>query len=1053
MLLSADVELSDLFSRLATLLGSFVDASIVQVAIANEHEAQIAFIFREGAGGRPENPTVAPDGTTARVLKSGEAVLYRTANEWPSERVITLEGHDAERAASAIFVPIRFGGHMVGVLSVQSINVGAYDDEDRALLETCALYLGARIHDEQQRAASETLALLATIDALTSLANRRSFDDALGREWRRCARSQTSLSLAMIDIDFFKEFNDAYGHVAGDACLRQVAQAIADRIKRPGDLAARYGGEEFALVLPDSDAVGSFKLSESVCAGMLDLAITHEGSSLGYVTVSIGVATIVPDVEDDPQGLLRSADAMLYEAKHNGRNRVVAGHLRFEGPEATARVIVRYALPHYVTPIIGRQREIADLLTLLKTSPLVTIVGTGGIGKTRLAVQAALQMVDAQREGTWFADFARVTDSDQIATTIAAAIGFELPPGRDPLETLITMLKPQHMLLVLDNCEHVIEGAARLTAAIVGKCPQVRIIATSREPLGIEGESVYRLDTLDDASALELFVARARRADQRFPLTAADTPLIAEICSRLDGVALAIELAAARAHVMPLEQLRTRLDERFRLLTGGNRTALPRQQTLLASIGWSYDLLSYNEQTLFRRLGVFSSGFTLEAATRVAADDSIAAWEVVDGIAALIDKSMLERSGAGTKRYRMLDSIRQYAVQRLCEADEEQSARRSHAAAFAALSDDAAASYGHITQSEWLARYEPDLDNFRAALDWATAGDLSLAARITGNLPEFWDYCGVVPESLRRSEAVLVALEHADSEKTVPVLLAIARLSNASRHYRRGLEAGERAYALAQHLGDPLLIARALHHNGGTRCILDLDRERGISELQEALTYFRTQDNVVHTMGTLNMYGWALDPAVGRPLVLDALALANASGWPRIGVNIEMNLAERDFWESNISGAIERATRAISMLRTRRSALDLTIALGNLASYFCIAGEYGKAHDAAAEAAAIACALDLAYSHAIASQSLAVVFAVRDDARGAAQLLGYINAWYEKLGTKREQTETLVYEHLLSLLRNRLDEATLSAEIASGSTMSMPAAHAFAQGERSSVSP
>jgi diguanylate cyclase (GGDEF)-like protein len=1021
-LLSAEASLVELFGRLAALLDGFIDASIVQVAIAGEGEPYLAYDFRDGAGAPPADRRVVPDGTIARVLQMGETL----------------------RTQTSIVVPIPFGGHIVGALSVGSTTAHAYDDEEQVLLETFALYLGARLHDERQHEESEALTRLVTTDGLTGLANRRGFDEALSGEWRRCGRSQKTLSLAMLDVDFFKRFNDAYGHVAGDTCLRQVARAIAGCVKRPGDVVARYGGEEFALVLPESDVDGLAALAERICEGVAQLAIPHEGSTLGYVTVSIGIATTIPGVEEDPNELVTAADELLYSAKEGGRNGAATASHRSARLQADARVVVRYNLPRYRTPIVGRHAEASAITKLLQASSLVTIAGPGGIGKTRLAVAVALQGVDAQSDGTWFADFAPLTDPELVATTLAAAIGLNLGSSQDPVAAIVTLLKPQHMLLVLDNCEHVIEGAARLADAIGAACPRVRILATSRESFGIDGESVFRLDRLDDDAATELFIARARRADRDLPI---DVPTVNDICRRLDGVALAIELAAARARAMPLEQLRARLDERFRLLTGGNRGGAARHQTMLASIGWSYDLLSEQERTVFRRLAVFSGGFTLQAASHIAHDENLESWEVIDALAALTDKSMIGFGGS-SERYCMLESIRHYAAERLRESGELEDVRRAHAEFVAALAAEASAMYGHTTQELWLARYELDLDNVRAALDWATAADAALAARITGDLPEFWDYCGLAAEGLRRSEAVLARLEECAGAEIAPVLLAVAHLSSAMRAYRRGLDAGERALAIADGLGDPLLLAKARRTTGAMRYILGDDVERGARDLASALEYFRAHDNPVRTMGALYAYAGSLDPQRGRPLLLEALALANSSGWPRISVAIEMNLAEREFWSGDVEAARERIRRAIALLRSRRSPLDLAIALANLASYGCVAGVLDEAHAAAAEAATIARDHELPYSLAIAMQSLAVVRAARADALTAARLLGYVETSFAQHGYNLERTEERVHERLIVLLRGRLDETALTRETEAGSKLTMQDACALALGER-----
>ncbi|MGA8325550.1 MAG: adenylate/guanylate cyclase domain-containing protein, partial [Candidatus Cybelea sp.] len=291
-------------------------------------------------------------------------------------------------------------------------------------------------------------------------------------------------------------------------------------------------------------------------------------------------------------------------------------------------------LPRQLTPLIGRDEVLAEIEPLIHKHALVTLVGTGGVGKTRVALQAGADSLDVSGDGVWLVELASASDAGLVASTIASTLGLREQPDRSVLGTLLHYLKDKRLLLILDNCEHVIDEVARIADAIMRACHDVRLLATSREPLRIDGEYVYRLpslafppqsDTLAVADALgygaiALFVQRAAASDAKFGLTDESAPIVAEICRRLDGIALAIELAAARVKVLTPRHLAQKLDERFRVLTGGSRTALPRQQTMRALIGWSYDLLSPKEQTLFRRLAIFAGGWTLEIAAAVCAD-------------------------------------------------------------------------------------------------------------------------------------------------------------------------------------------------------------------------------------------------------------------------------------------------------------------------------------------------------------------------------------------------------------------------------------------------
>lgn len=711
-------------------------------------------------------------------------------------------------------------------------------------------------------------------------------------------------------------------------------------------------------------------------------------------------------------------------------------------------------LPRYLTPIVGRVGEIAAVEALLRESPLVTISGAGGIGKTRVGVQVAANLLSEEADGAWFADLAPLGDPGLLATTVANAIGLEVGGSADPAAALATLLRPRRLIVVLDNCEHLIDATARLAESIVRTCPHVRILATSREPLGIAGESVYRLGTLDDEASLALFVACSQRADQTFALRNEDRRTVVEICRRLDGIALAIELAAARGRVMPPKQLLARLDERFRLLAGGSRTALPRQQTLRALIDWSYDRLSEEHQAVLRRLGIFSAGFTVEAALAVAGVPGIESWELLDQISALIEKSLLLPATDGTQRYRMLESIHQYALGRLSEAREEDRARRSHAAYFADLSESVANSFGApgVSEEAWLAQYEPELDNFRMALDWTLANDVRTAAHIAGNLADYWAYCNVRTEGLRRSEIVLWALgEDARERDVLDVLLAIGLLSRGPLASRRALESAERALEIATRISDAKAIAQAKETIGLARFTMGAQSQEGLDGLRDAVEFYRTQPKPLQSARAMMAYCAALGHTAldrSRKLLEEVLALnARSPGWPRTAMIAETYLAELEFYAGEYEQAILRVKRVVEACRRRNSPNQLGNALTNLSCYLSVAGDHDAARAAAQEAVGIARALDMGRIVTNAVQSLAVGMADRGDAHAAAYALGYVDAHYETHGTRREPTEELVRSRLTELLGRHLGEAEIAAAESTGRELSEDEVCALVLGE------
>ena len=414
-------------------------------------------------------------------------------------------------------------------------------------------------------------------------------------------------------------------------------------------------------------------------------------------------------------------------------------------PQASA---AKHNLPQQITALIGRTAELTEIKARLREHRLVTLVGPGGIGKTRLALQAAADLSWRYPDGVWLVDLAPLADPQLVAETVAGLLGLSRSTGRSVVEIVVASLKEMRTLLLLDNCEHLVDAVARIAEAILRGCPTVSIIATSRETLAVAGENVYRVPPLGfpedvesitaaaalDHVAVRLFADRAGNVVDGFAVTDANAPAIAAICRRLDGVALAIELAAARLRMLQPHELAYRLDDRFRLLTGGSRTALHRQQTLKATIDWSYDLLTEPERTLLRRLSVFVGGWTLDSAAIVCAGHPVEGGEIFDLLASLIDKSLVvaDVTGDGT-RYRLLESTRAYMLERLVQSG-ECSPQQRLADRVLALFSEAEASWATTATKAWLRSYAPELDNLRTALEWAfgPVGDVALGLDLAG---------------------------------------------------------------------------------------------------------------------------------------------------------------------------------------------------------------------------------------------------------------------------------------------------------------------------------
>ena len=417
----------------------------------------------------------------------------------------------------------------------------------------------------------------------------------------------------------------------------------------------------------------------------------------------------------------------------------------------------KHNLPLQLSSFIGREKEQAEVVDLLAKHRLITLVGAGGIGKTRLSLEAARAVLNAFPDGVWFIELARLSDPALMPQAIVTTLGLIGQAGCSPLMILTDFVQTKRALLILDNCEHLIQACAQLAETLLRACPNLHILATGREALGIAGETLYlvpalttpdpvrvSLNILPDYEAVQLFVERAQSALAGFMLTHENAPAIAQVCRQLDGIPLALELAAARIRMMSVEQIASHLNDRFHLLTGGSRTALPRHQTLQAMIDWSHDLLSKPERVLLRRISIFAGGWTLEAAESVCWDEGIEKYEILDLLTQLLNKSLIvaEREQGKDTRYHMLETIRQYAREKLWEAGEGEILRQQHLAYFVDLAERAEPNLRAFDMVMWLDRLETELDNIRAAMEYALESDIEAQLRTTSALLWFWHIRG-----------------------------------------------------------------------------------------------------------------------------------------------------------------------------------------------------------------------------------------------------------------------------------------------------------------------
>ncbi|HVB50992.1 MAG TPA: adenylate/guanylate cyclase domain-containing protein [Acidimicrobiales bacterium] len=538
-------------------------------------------------------------------------------------------------------------------------------------------------------------------------------------------------------------------------------------------------------------------------------------------------------------------------------------------------------LPALLSSFIGREHELNDVRDLVQVSRLVTLTGAGGSGKTRLAMQSAAELLDGTGEGVWLIELAPVADAEQVPLAVASVLGILDGIEISPLDTLLRALATQAVLIILDNCEHVIDACAKFADAVLRNCPKVHLLVTSREPLGVDGERVYRVPSmtlpgadvetiadLGESDAVTLFFARA--ADSGFVFTDEGAPLVASICKRLDGIPLALELAAARLSSMSLVQLSDRLDQRFRLLTGGSRNAMARQQTLQAMVDWSYGLLNPMEQSVLRRLSVFSGGFELEAAEAVVSSETVDEFDVANLLHSLVEKSLVVADHDSVSlRFRLLETIRQYAAQELLKIGGESEvfeARDRHATYFEGMATVAGREFIGPLQARWLKQLDLEMDNYRAMLTHL-ASDPARARetmRVVTSLERYFQSRGhieVIPFLLSALNGVGEARDVEVASAWVAASILIGWLFSADRsEIAISSDCAARGLEMARELGERDIEARAL---GFHAMIANYNQDfvAAVVYIEEALELVSTSDNARLKVEIL---AWSVNNRIAR---------------------------------------------------------------------------------------------------------------------------------------------------------------------------------------------
>jgi predicted ATPase/class 3 adenylate cyclase/Tfp pilus assembly protein PilF len=774
--------------------------------------------------------------------------------------------------------------------------------------------------------------------------------------------------------------------------------------------------------------------------------------------------------------------------------------------------VIPHNLPHRLTSFVGREKEMAAITALINQHRLLMLTGTGGIGKTDLCLQVGRKLLAAFPDGVWLVELAPLADPTLLPQAAAYALGLREAsdlnldaadpglralPSRSILQRLLNYLQERHCLLILDNCEHLIKATAEFAETLLQACPEVKILASSREALGVPGELPFQvpplsipnsdqlpaLDAWHQYDALRLFVDRAATVLPTFRVTPANITHLVQICQRLDGIPLALELAAARIKVLTAEQIAARLDDRFRLLTGGSRTALPRQQTLHALIDWSWELLTAAEQLLLPRLSVFAGGMTLEAVEAVCAGDGLDVYDMLDLLSELVNKSlvMARREQAQETRYQLLETIRQYAQERLEPTGQRATLRQRHLNYFLHLGEQAGAALFGPDQAVWLLRLEQELDNLRLALKWAQETDREAGIRLITTVWPFWDgrYVGA-------GEAWLVKLL-AQAELIAPDIKAQAfwvsgRFNRQLGHFDRARLLLEKSLALYQELSDAQGIARCrlfmtwfiepeerqailweyLTHfraSGDTLDAAEVLRYLGFfagqqNNYEQARLYLRESESLYRELGHLSgiadvlndlgtMAIWQEDYDRARPLLEESLAIDEELG-SRGSSNILLHLGLLHFRQGDDQRARMYLEKSLSLSQQTGDYHTSCWILAHL-GYVCLReGELAQARHFFLKSLRKFREMEYKIGVDFTLEGLASLAVSQKQAARAVRLFAWTEATRKTMQNPRPPIEQADVERDMAAIREMIDEEAYAAAYAEGKTMTMEKAIACA---------
>ena len=711
---------------------------------------------------------------------------------------------------------------------------------------------------------------------------------------------------------------------------------------------------------------------------------------------------------------------------------------------------------------MGRDREIAEIKRVFSTNRLLTLTGPGGCGKTRLALQAAAELLPEFEDGAWFAELAPLTDPVFVPQALASMLGVPEQPGQPLTGAIADHFLHLHSLILLDNCEHLIEACAQLAEALLKACPDLWILATSREILDIPGEAVFvvpplslpepqprrspasgqgALTAYDQSEAVRLFVERATIVSPSFELTAENGMWVAEICRRLDGMPLAIELAAARVRALSVQQIAGHLDDRFHLLASGNRTAPLRHQTLAAALDWSYTLLPEAEQKALQRLSVFAGGWTLEAAEAVCADDKVAAAEVLGVLSRLIDKSLVVADRHDDEsRYHFLETIRQYGREKLAEAGEGDAIRDKHLGYYLQWAEKASPYLAGGEQATWLNRFEAEYDNLRAALEWSQIRiDAAVdGLRLTLAIGAFWQLHGHLSEGRMWFSA---ALAHNGAQQNSIVraqaLYQAGMLAFYQSDYAMVRTLAEQSLAMSRELGPDgrLGVADALE------LLAEADTETGEysaapAQYEQALAIYKEVGDLVGIAAMPKMMGWAAmrtgDYEKAQSRFEEGLAASRQSGDLHQITSALAGLGELAIRRGQYDRAGDLLRESLESSRRSREKWSIAVALGSLGWAALLQGNFKEMRRSLGESLEVRMETGDRGGIAWCLEKLAEAGSLQSRFRPAAIIFGAASALRASVGSAMDAADRPAYERTISGIRTKLGEEGFAAAWAEG---------------------